>query len=32
MSEAKYYLEIADYNLEKALDEYEEDIKFEKDV
>jgi len=30
-AEAKYYLEIANYNFEKALSEFEEDLKFEKD-
>ncbi len=29
--EAKYYLEITSYDLEKALDEFEEDMKFEKE-
>jgi hypothetical protein len=31
MAEAQYYLEITNYDLAKALDEFEEDLKFEKE-
>jgi hypothetical protein len=30
LAEAQYYLEISDWDLKKALDEYDADIKFEK--
>lgn len=30
-AEAQYYLEITNYNFEKALQEFEEDLKFEKE-
>ncbi len=30
-AEARYYLEITNYDLRKALDEFEEDMKFEKE-
>ncbi len=30
-AEAQYYLEMTDYNVDKALEEYEADIKFEKE-
>ena len=30
-AEAQYYLEITNYNFEKALKEFEEDLKFEKE-
>ncbi len=31
MAEAQYYLEITNFDLAKALDEFEEDLKFEKE-
>lgn len=30
-AESKYYLEMTGYNLKKALDDFEEDMKFEKE-
>lgn len=30
-AEAQYYLEITNWNFSKALDEFEEDLKFEKE-
>lgn len=30
-AEAKYYLEITNYDMKKALDEFEEDMKFEQE-
>ena len=31
MAEAQYYLEVTNYDLRKALDEFEADLKFEKE-
>lgn len=31
LAEAKYYLEITDYDLRKAMDQFEEDLKFEQE-
>ena len=31
-AEAKYYLEVTNYDLEKAMDEFEQDVKFEKET